>query len=149
MRVQIIKFNELIDKPELYPKRQHYNDAGIDCYALEEVTLPAMKTDGELAEMIPIKIPLGFGMCLPDGYVATIKPRSSMNAKGFITQIGTIDAGYRGEIACVIMNTSSKDYTINVGDKICQIVIEPVTYVDLVDNITNNRGYGGFGSTGK
>lgn len=149
MKVQIIKINELINSPKLYPKRQHYNDAGLDCYAFEKVTLPAMKTDGEFAEIIPVKIPLGFGMCLPDGYVATIKPRSSMNAKGLITQIGTIDAGYRGEISCVIMNTSSKDYEINVGDKICQIVVEPVTYVDLVDELTDNRADGGFGSTGK
>lgn len=136
MKIKLIKFN----KELIIPKRAHYNDAGVDCYALDIVELPPLT---------PVMIPLGFGLEVPDGYQAIIKPRSSMNAKGIITQIGTIDSGYRGEIKAVLINTSQTPFVIMKGDKICQIIIEPVILADFVEDLQNDRGAGGFGSTGK
>lgn len=136
MKIKLIKFN----KELITPKRAHYNDAGVDCYALDIVELPPLT---------PVMIPLGFGLEVPDGYQAIIKPRSSMNAKGIITQIGTIDSGYRGEIKAVLINTSQTPFAIMKGDKICQIIIEPVILADFVEDLQNDRGAGGFGSTGK
>lgn len=136
MKIKLIKFNDEL----ITPKRAHYNDAGVDCYALDNVELPSLK---------PIMIPLGFGLEVPDGYQAIIKPRSSMNAKGIITQIGTIDSGYRGEIKAVLINTGTKPFALLKGDKICQIIIEPVILADFVEDLQNDRGAGGFGSTGK
>lgn len=136
MKIKLIKFN----KELITPRRAHYNDAGVDCYALDIAELPPLT---------PVMIPLGFGLEVPDGYQAIIKPRSSMNAKGIITQIGTIDSGYRGEIKAVLINTSQTPFAIMRGDKICQIIIEPVILADFVEDLQNDRGAGGFGSTGK
>ena len=136
MKIKLIKFN----KELITPRRAHYNDAGVDCYALDIVELPPLT---------PVMIPLGFGLEVPDGYQAIIKPRSSMNAKGIITQIGTIDSGYRGEIKAVLINTSQTPFAIMKGDKICQFIIEPVILADFVEDLQNDRGAGGFGSTGK
>lgn len=182
MKIKLIKFNENL----ITPTRAHYNDAGLDCYALENITLPAFKSeitvepvtakvpdeckldDNNISMTIlkykdevvgydhivmsgaaPKLIPLGFGLEVPDGYMATIRPRSSMNVKGVISQIGTIDSGYRGEIKAVLINLTDKDIEIKKGDKICQIVIEPVILADFVEDLKNDRGEGGFGSTGK
>lgn len=123
------------------PCRAHYNDAGLDCYANEDFTVVSGKT---------VVVGLGFGLEIPDGYMATIRPRSSLNIKGIITQIGTIDSGYKGEIKTAFINTNRFDNVeFHKGDKICQIVIEPVVLADLVEELDNNRGVGGFGSTGK
>lgn len=122
------------------PTRGHYNDAGLDCYANDTYTL----RKGEI-----VCAGLGFGVDIPNGYVATLKPRSSMNIKGILTLIGTIDSGYKGEIRAVFINTQNEPYTINKGDKICQLVVSPIAYVDLVESYDMERGQNGFGSTGK
>lgn len=182
MKIKLIKFKDDLIKPT----RAHYNDAGLDCYALKDITLPSFKCETKVEPVIaqvpdecklddnnismtvlkykdevvghkyivmtgatPKLIPLGFGLEVPDGYMATIRPRSSMNAKGVLTQIGTIDSGYRGEIKVVLINLTDRPILIAKGDKICQIVIEPVILADLVEDLQNDRGEGGFGSTGK
>lgn len=174
MKIKLIKFRDDLIKPT----RAHYNDAGIDCYAQQTVTLKALDAYpvGEAEKerkvlfklplppksphlisttvtsalgAIPTRVDLGFGVEVPDGYMAVIKPRSSMNLKGIITQIGTIDSGYRGEIGGIFINLTNKDIVINKGEKICQLVIEPVVLADLEEDLVNDRGTGGFGSTGK
>lgn len=123
------------------PTRAHYNDAGLDCYTNEDFVVSGDK---------PVMVPLGFGLEIPNGYMATIRPRSSINAKGLVTQIGTIDSGYRGEIKAIFVNPNqSTTFEFHKGDKICQIVIEPVVIADLVEETGEERGEGGFGSTGK
>lgn len=162
MKIKLIKFKEDLIKPT----RAHYNDAGIDCYAQEDITLPSFKSEIEVEPVTnkdevvgydyivmtgatPKLIPLGFGLEVPDGYMATIRPRSSYNVKGVISQIGTIDSGYRGEIKAVLINLTSEPISIKKGEKICQIVIEPVILADFVEELDDSRGEGGFGSTGK
>ena len=145
MKIKLIKFKDDL----IAPIRAHYNDAGIDCYAQENITIKSNYSKIG-TKRTPIRlIPLGFGLEVPDGYMATIRPRSSMNAKGILTQIGTIDSGYRGEIKAILINLTKKDLVIHKGDRICQLVIEPVVLADLVEELDNNRGEGGFGSTGK
>lgn len=174
MKIKLIKFRDDLIKPT----RAHYNDAGLDCYAQETVTLKALDvypveeaekerkvlfniplpppdphkistTVASALSAVPTRVDLGFGVEVPDGYMAVIKPRSSMNLKGIITQIGTIDSGYRGEIGGIFINLTNKDIVINKGEKICQLVIEPVILADLVSDLDDSRGTGGFGSTGK
>ena len=151
MKIKLIKFRDDLIKPT----RAHYNDAGIDCYAQEDITLKALCGYESVLRLsvsvasIPTLIPLGFGLEVPDGYMATIRPRSSMNLKGVLSQIGTIDSGYRGEIKAVLINLTDKDIEIKKGEKICQIVIEPVILADFEEELVNDRGEGGFGSTGK
>ena len=145
MKIKLIKFNDDLKMPT----RSHYNDAGIDCYALEDFTLMPMRGIAFDVMNNTQLVPLGFGLEVPDGYMATIRPRSSMNIKGIVTQIGTIDSGYRGEIKAAFCNLTPFAINFNKGDKICQIVIEPVVLADFVEDLENNRGEGGFGSTGK
>lgn len=146
MKIKLIDFGAA--KNGLLPKRAHYNDAGLDCFAQEDFELSTFPPYGENFSHM-IKIGLGFGLIIPDGYMATIRPRSSMNAKGIITQIGTIDSGYRGEISAIFINASDMPYNFKKGDKICQIVIEPIILAEPVLELENDRGEGGFGSTGR
>ena len=158
MKIKLIDFGAV--EKSLVPVRAHYNDAGLDCYAQEGFVLypkgGAISIVGENNGDISInpnvhiqKVRLGFGLEVPDGYMATIRPRSSMNALGILTQIGTIDSGYRGEISAIFVNLSTKEFHFEKGDKICQIVIEPVVLAEPVLELNNDRGTGGFGSTGK
>ena len=99
-------------------------------------------------------IPTGFAMALPAGYEAQIRPRSGLALKHGITLAnapGTIESDYRGEIAVILMNNGTDDFTITHGKRIAQMVIaavivmEPVEADDLDDT---ERATGGFGSTG-
>ena len=89
------------------------------------------------------------------GYVLLIYARSSLASKFGIAPancVGVVDWDYRGEIICALHNSSDKDYTINSGDRIAQLVITPV-FTPEVEEVTElsdtERGAGGFGSTGK
>jgi dUTP pyrophosphatase len=71
-------------------------------------------------------VPTGLYIQLPDGYEAQIRPRSGLAIKHGISVVnspGTIDADYRGEICAILINLSDKEFTINDGDRICQMVI--------------------------
>ena len=97
----------------------------------------------------------GLYIALPEGFEAQIRPRSGLAIKSGITVLnspGTIDADYRGEICVIMINLSDSDFTINDGDRICQMVIarhEKAEWV-VVENLeVTGRGAGGFGHTGK
>jgi dUTP pyrophosphatase len=99
---------------------------------------------GEIA-----KIPLGFGVEVPDGYAAFVFPRSSMAVKGLVCELPPIDSGYRGEIHAIISNVSRTEQKIRKGARIGQLVITPVIIADYVIDHGDRRGRGGFGSTGE
>lgn len=99
-------------------------------------------------------IPTGLQIDLPDGFEAQIRPRSGLALKHGIALVnapGTIDADYRGEIGVILVNLGEEDFEITRGLRIAQMVIAPVTRVDLVEVdvvSASERGAGGFGSTG-
>jgi len=99
-------------------------------------------------------VPTGIYIELPAGYEAQIRPRSGLAAKHGITVLntpGTIDADYRGEIKVILVNLSNEEFTINHGDRICQMVIakhEHVTWQEVEILSDTERGEGGFGHTG-
>ena len=105
MKIKLIKF----DNYNKAPLRAHYNDAGADVYSTQDILLEPHTT---------IKIPLGFGLELPDGFMACIFPRSGLTSKGIISNIPPIDSGYRGEIHAIITNTTDNTYIINKNDKV-------------------------------
>ena len=105
MKIKIIKFAKNL----ISPNRSHYNDAGADCFSPSNFKLEPHQV---------LMVPLGFGVEVPDGYMAVIKPRSSMNAKGIITQIGTIDSGYRGEVKAVFINATDNEYEFFTNDNL-------------------------------
>lgn len=122
------------------PYRPHDNDAGADVY----MPYDCIVKPGEIA-----KIPLGFGIEVPDGYAGFVFPRSSMAVKGLVCELPPIDSGYRGEIHAIISNVSRTEQKIRKGARIGQLVITPVIIADYVIDHGDRRGRGGFGSTGE
>lgn len=100
-------------------------------------------------------IPTGLYVELPGGFEAQIRPRSGLAIRHGITIVnspGTIDADYRGEIRIIMINLSNEDFTINNGDRICQMVItrhEQIQWKEVGELNETKRGKGGFGHTGK
>lgn len=128
------------------PTYAHPGDAGADLVSAITVTLEP----GERAV-----VPTGVSIALPDGFVAFVMPRSGLAAKhgiGLVNSPGTIDAGYRGEISVVLLNTDREhSFTVEAGDRIAQLVIQPVVrarFVPVTELPGTARGVGGFGSTG-
>ena len=101
-------------------------------------------------------IPTGLAMALPSAdYVALVFARSGLGIKKGVclsNGVGVIDSDYRGEIAVGLVNLSGKDYTVQPGDRIAQLMVVPVVQptVTLVDELDEtDRGSGGLGSTGR
>ena len=100
-------------------------------------------------------VPTGLYLELPEGYEAQVRPRSGLAIKQGITCLnspGTIDADYRGELKIILINLSGETQVIEHGDRIAQMVIQPVVKALLVqvEGIQETvRGEGGFGHTGK
>lgn len=121
-------------------------DAGYDLFTLEGTTLQP----GERQ-----LLSTGLHVEIPDGYVGLVKDRSSTALAGLHNLAGVIDASYRGEVKILVLNVGDAPYTIEVGQKIAQMVVIPcytqsITYVDTVTALASTeRGDGGFGSTGK
>ena len=99
---------------------------------------------GEIA-----KIPLGFGLEVPDGYAGYIFPRSSLAAVGIVCELPPVDSGYRGQIHAIISNVSNKPKLLSKDSRIGQLIIMPVVIADFVNELRNGRGSGAFGSTGE
>ena len=100
-------------------------------------------------------VPTGIAIALPDGYVALVHPRSGLAIKAGITLVnapGTVDAGYRGEISCILINHDRfESISFKKGDRIAQLVIQKVEradFIELSELPGSGRGSGGFGSTG-
>jgi dUTP pyrophosphatase len=100
-------------------------------------------------------IPTGLFIQLPEGYEAQIRPRSGLAIKHGITCLntpGTIDSDYRGEIKIILINLSQEEQIIHHGDRIAQMVIQPVelaTWKIVNELEATERNAGGFGHTGK
>ena len=137
MKVKLIDFGL---KDTHRPLRTHDNDAGADVYIPYDCTLKP----GEIA-----KIPLGFGLEVPDRFAGYVFPRSSMAAKGLVCELPPVDSGYRGEIHAIISNVSNKEQTIKKDSRVGQLVITPVVIADFVTEKGTERGTGAFGSTGE
>ncbi|HYY77976.1 MAG TPA: dUTP diphosphatase [Actinomycetes bacterium] len=129
------------------PAYAHPGDAGADLRAAEDVVLPP----GGRAV-----VRTGVAVAVPDGYAGFVHPRSGLAVRHGITLVnapGTIDAGYRGEIRVVLLNTDpAEPFKVNRGDRIAQLVVQPVASARFVaaDELPPSpRGEGGFGSTGR
>jgi dUTP pyrophosphatase len=122
------------------PRRAHYNDCGADVFS---------PVNAIIEKNSVVKIPLMFGLELPDGCAGYIFPRSSLSAIGVMVESPPIDSGYRGEIHAILSNTGGAAYKIEKGDRIGQIVIMPVIIADFSTIPFDERGVGAFGSTGK
>ena len=167
-----VGFKRLNDNA-IIPTKAYPTDSGFDLYASEDVIIEPGETT---------VVPTGIAVELPPGYEATVRPRSGITAKTKLrVQLGTIDNEYRGEIGVIVDNIAPEDldgmpceyfalsienkplpeyksnfvegtYIIRKGDRIAQLVIQPIPYVKAyeveAELSETERGDGGFGSTG-
>ena len=95
---------------------------------------------------------LGVAVELPDGFEVQVRPRSGNSLRGLWCAWGTGDASYRGELSASLANVSGSPLVVNVGDRVCQLVVAPVVRVEFVEvgelGVTE-RGSNGFGSSGR
>lgn len=143
LQVLITRLDESIPLPT-YAKG---GDAGADIVSRIDITLEP----GERA-----LVPTGISIALPDGYAAFVHPRSGLAIKHGVTMVnapGTVDAGFRGELQCIMINHDRLDsITFKKGDRIAQLVIQKVEraeFVEVKELPGSGRGTGGFGSTGR
>ncbi|MEY2454503.1 MAG: dUTP pyrophosphatase [Acidimicrobiaceae bacterium] len=138
---------KLLDSSAALPAYAHPGDAGADLVSREEVTL---EPGGGRAV-----VGTGIAVAIPDGYAGFVLPRSGLALRHGITCLNTpglIDAGYRDEVRIILVNTDpTEPYTVHRGDRVAQLVIQPVerSVFTAVDDLSESaRGLGGFGSTG-
>jgi dUTP pyrophosphatase len=132
------------------PSYQSGHAAGLDLVAALPEDAPV-----ELEPSDRALVPTGLVIELPQGYEAQVRPRSGLALKHGVTVLnspGTIDADYRGEVKVLLINLGAETFLIQRGDRIAQLVVSPVTHVEIVASDAlgaTERGDGGFGSTGQ
>lgn len=144
MFVDVKKLND----NAIIPTQGHLGDAGYDLYACisEPVTIKAGET---------VKIPTGLSIAIPDGYFGGIFARSGLATKQGLRPancVGVCDASYRGEYIVALHNDSNEDRVVNPEDRIAQLIIVPflhANFVEVNELCDTERGFGGFGSTGR
>ena len=130
------------------PKYKTEGSSGVDLSAFLDKKVVIKPNSSEL-------IPTGLKVAIPEELEIQIRPRSGLAAKesiGVLNSPGTIDSDYRGELKIILFNHGERDFIINNGDRIAQMILVPIFKMEFeeVDNLPDTvRGQGGFGSTGK
>ena len=133
----------MLDEGAKMPTRGHPWDAGLDMYA---------KEGGTLRPCYHEVFDTGVHVQIPEGYYGEIRSRSGLMVNHHIVTDGTIDSHYTGSIRVKLFNLGSREYKVEAGDKIAQLVIVPclLPELELVESLEEtDRGDGGFGSTGR
>lgn len=140
-----LPFKSLHPDAEL-PTAQHPGDAGLDLRSVVDLVV----APGERA-----MVPTGIAVAIPEGHAGLVLPRSGLASRSGLTLAnapGLIDAGYRGEVICAVVNLDRETpVAIAKGDRIAQLVIVAIPEVKptwAVELLGSARGEGGFGSTG-
>ncbi|MBS3819710.1 dUTP diphosphatase [bacterium] len=139
MRLEVQRIN----REAKLPSYSHKGDAGLDLFCTED----CMLKKGEVRAL-----PTGIKVAIPQGHVGLVWDKSGISLKGVHRLAGVIDSGYRGEVKVVMINLGETSYEVKKGMKIAQLIIQPLTLVEVVekDKLEESlRGQGGFGSTGK
>jgi len=142
MKVKIVKKN-----PFELPTYETKGSAGVDLKAYVDAPITLKPMERAL-------VPTGIHIEIPMGYEAQVRARSGLAIKhgiSLVNGIGTIDSDYRGEVKVILINLGDKEFVINNGDRIAQMVFIKHEQADfeLVEELGNTeRGEGGFGHTG-
>lgn len=141
----IVEFTRLSDGARV-PEQAHPGDAGYDLFAAEQARIEP----GERAS-----VSTGIAVAIPDRYAGLVLPRSGLALRHGIALVnapGLIDAGYRGEVRVLLLNTDRGSvFEIAPGDRIAQLVVTKVESVEFAEAealAETVRAAGGFGSTG-
>jgi dUTP pyrophosphatase len=139
-----VAFSKLRDDA-VVPSRAYDGDAGLDLTSCEHVVLEP----GQRAT-----VGTGLSVAVPDGYAGFVQPRSGLAARHGITIVnapGLVDAGYRGEVRVVLLNTDAREpFVVEPGMRIAQLVVVPVASaepVEVEELPESERGVRGFGSS--
>ena len=113
------------------PTKANSSDAGFDLYSDEDVIIKSGES---------VLVSTGVAMAIPENHAGLIWDRSSMGVKGIHRFAGVVDSGYRGEVKVCLFNTG-EDYKIVRGDRIAQILIQPVPNIELreVEDLNNTE----------
>ena len=141
-QLDVLRFKQL-DPRAVLPRRGSALAAGLDVCSIEDVEIgPRQRA---LART-------GLAVAIPPGFYGRIAPRSGLAAKsGLDVLAGVIDSDYRGEVCCLLYNTSDEVIKLPAGSKICQLIVEQIITPEAAwanDLDETARGAGGFGSTG-
>jgi dUTP pyrophosphatase len=124
------------------PVTGHPGDAGLDLFSV---------VDRDLAPGEVFAVPTGIQIAVPAGHAGLVWDKSGISLKGVHRLAGVIDAGYRGEVQVVMINLGAAPFPVRKGQKIAQLLVQPIAGVEVVeaDSLDDtSRGQGGFGSTG-
>ena len=147
VKVQVKRLRENPGEPTPLPRYMTEHSAGMDLFA--DVQGEVVLKPGERR-----LIPTGIALAIPPGYEGQVRPRSGLALREGITVVntpGTIDADYRGEVGVLLINLGQKPFRVKRGDRVAQLVINPVcrAELELTDDLeTTSRNNGGFGHTG-
>jgi dUTP pyrophosphatase len=136
----------LLNADAVPPARARSGDAGYDLRATERVSIPQ---DGRRL------VGTGIAIALPEGVAGLVTPRSGLAIDHGLTLLnapGLIDPSYRGEIKVILHNTSERRYTVEIGDRIAQLLLVPywAPELEVVEELPETeRGANGFGSSGR
>lgn len=140
--LNVLRFKQL-DSRAVLPTRGSRLAAGLDVCSIEDLTIGP----GER-----LLARTGLAVAIPEGFYGRIAPRSGLAAKhGLDVLAGVIDSDYRGEVCCLLYNTSYAYMSLPAGSKICQLIVEQIITPEaewVSDLDETARGAGGFGSTG-
>lgn len=140
--MKVLNFKKL-SANALLPTRGTATSAGLDLHSIEPVSLGPRQRQ---------LVPTGLAVAIPEGHYGRIAPRSGLATKqGIDVLAGVIDSDYRGEIQCLLYNTSDETVELPAQTRICQLIIEKIITpaAQWADDLTETaRGAGGFGSTG-
>ena len=141
VRQMIVRFT--LDEGAYKPEKAHASDAGYDLRSREEQSISCL--GGVFDTGVHVEI--------PDGYVGYVQGRSGLNCnQSVICPTGVIDAGYTGSIKVKLYSMNINDYVVEPGDKIAQLIIQPLAdteFVEVNQLGESERGEDGFGSTGR
>jgi dUTP pyrophosphatase len=147
VEMRIVRLPHARDLP--VPQYQSALAAGLDLIAAVPADAPVEIAPGGRA-----LIPNGIAIALPAGHEGQIRPRSGLAARYGITVLnspGTVDADYRGEVQVILINHGAEAFVVRRGMRVAQLVIAPVTQVEIVEVAAlppTERAAGGLGSTG-
>lgn len=135
---------QLLHPAAKIPCKSHPADAGFDCFSPTNITLTPLSVT---------KVPLGFALELPETepVYCQIAARSGLAYRGIWPVGGVVDPGYRGELIALLYNSTADSFTIQVGDRVCQLLFLLFAQTQLVEVPLlkpSTRGSKGLGSTG-
>jgi len=140
--LNVLRFKQL-DERAVLPQRGSVLAAGLDVCSIEDL---------EIGPRQRVMARTGLAVAIPPGFYGRIAPRSGLAVKnGLDVLAGVIDSDYRGEVCCLLYNTSDEAIKLVAGSKICQLIVEQIITPEAAwasDLDETARGAGGFGSTG-